>query len=273
MEKRARDADRDLAVEFIEAAWIDGQLSHEEYDERVDRVLRSRTVAEVEQEVRDLQGPGGAVWRPAVPPSGSKVVRPTPRPVPAPRPTPPPPVDYPQPDGVTALVRLGVALGGVALLAVVALGLSSGDEQWAQPVPDEGLDVAELTEAVESRFGTTQVESVRVRDDGRVRVVVPSEQASAGAYESVWNPDTRRWSRSDETTARGPFLDLDELRGAALEDVNAAAWQVTDDVERVVTWLESSTVAGSPTCLRTVSYTSDGEEHYLYFDCDGWRVE
>ena len=63
-EKRARDVDRDLAIDFVEAAWVDGQLTREEYDVRVDRLLRSRTVGELERELSDLQGPNGARWNP-----------------------------------------------------------------------------------------------------------------------------------------------------------------------------------------------------------------
>jgi hypothetical protein len=54
-EVRASDRDREVALEVLASASIDGQLSLTEYSERVDVVLAARTRAELEQVSADLQ--------------------------------------------------------------------------------------------------------------------------------------------------------------------------------------------------------------------------
>ena len=53
--KKARDADRDAAIEVVEAAFADGQISRPDYDLRVDRLLNATTVGDVQSLVQDLQ--------------------------------------------------------------------------------------------------------------------------------------------------------------------------------------------------------------------------
>lgn len=54
---RARDADRNLAIELIDAAYSDGQLSTSEREERCDRVMTAETLGELRVLTRDLQAP------------------------------------------------------------------------------------------------------------------------------------------------------------------------------------------------------------------------
>lgn len=275
-EKRARDADRDLAVEFIQGAWVDGQLTRAEHDERVERVLRARTVADVEHEVRDLQGPGGAVWRPTAPPAAPTTPTASSRPAPTSarvesRNT--VVEEFPEPNATAALGRLA-ALGGVGLLAVVAFAGTGGDVQEAELVLEHGdVDVVELAGATESEFGTSDVYSVRVRPDGRARVVVPSEEASSGAYVSVYDWDSDTWSARRETTPVGTTLDLTRLMEVDMESIVDHALAEVED-GRMVTWLQPGTVRGAETCLRTV--TTDhgtGSEVIQHYDCDGEPVD
>ncbi len=58
-QKKARDDDRDAAIEVVEAAFADGQISRPDYDLRVDRLLRAATVGELQMLVRDLRRPEG----------------------------------------------------------------------------------------------------------------------------------------------------------------------------------------------------------------------
>ncbi|GAA1925916.1 DUF1707 SHOCT-like domain-containing protein [Nocardioides hwasunensis] len=55
---RARDSDRNEAIEVIETAWSDGQLAREEYDARTTKALTATTLGDLERLVRDLQEPG-----------------------------------------------------------------------------------------------------------------------------------------------------------------------------------------------------------------------
>ncbi len=54
---RAADADRDRVAEFLNTAYIDGRLSKDEYDVRLDRALSARTYADLDQVVTDLPVP------------------------------------------------------------------------------------------------------------------------------------------------------------------------------------------------------------------------
>ena len=58
-QKKARDDDRDAAIEVVEAAFANGQISRPDYDLRVDRLLRAVTVGELQMLVQDLRRPEG----------------------------------------------------------------------------------------------------------------------------------------------------------------------------------------------------------------------
>jgi hypothetical protein len=51
---RAGDADRDLVVEFLNAAYSEGRLSKDEYDGRLENALSARTYADLDLLVTDL---------------------------------------------------------------------------------------------------------------------------------------------------------------------------------------------------------------------------
>lgn len=51
---RAADADRDRVAAHLNAAYVDGRLSKDEYDARLESTLSARTYAELDQMVADL---------------------------------------------------------------------------------------------------------------------------------------------------------------------------------------------------------------------------
>jgi len=68
-DQRARDKDRDAAIEIVEAAWADGQIVEADRDHRVESLLQAHTLAEVEMIVHDLQPPpASAPFSSATPP-------------------------------------------------------------------------------------------------------------------------------------------------------------------------------------------------------------
>ena len=67
-DRRARDKDRDAAIEVVEAAWADGQIVQADRDKRVEELLRAQTLQEIDLLVRDLQPPAGPAT-PVTPPS------------------------------------------------------------------------------------------------------------------------------------------------------------------------------------------------------------
>lgn len=263
--KRARDADRDLAVEFIQDAWVDGQLTREEHDERVDLVLRARTVADVEELVTDLQGPGGAVWRP------------TTRPVVAPAERTPvmqriaTPVRSEDVDSSQLIVRVA-SVGAVALVGVVGLSAlsSSGGEDWAEPAYEvyaPALQLDKLADEVETKLGSTEVHSVRI-GVARARVLAPDDDSPGGATTVVYDAGSDTWSRRKDAVASGGLVDLARLRAVDLEQV------VGPDETLRHAWVEKGAVDGRETCLRVVVLDEDdGDETTHHFDCDGQRVD
>lgn len=54
---RARDADRNIAVELIDAAYSDGQLTAVERERRMERALNAATLGDLRRVTRDLQAP------------------------------------------------------------------------------------------------------------------------------------------------------------------------------------------------------------------------
>lgn len=76
-DQRARDKDRDAAIEIVEAAWADGQIVEADRDHRVESLLQAHTLAEVQMIVHDLQPPSPS------PSAASSEPVPSPVPVPA----------------------------------------------------------------------------------------------------------------------------------------------------------------------------------------------
>ncbi|HEY7325046.1 MAG TPA: DUF1707 and DUF4190 domain-containing protein [Streptosporangiaceae bacterium] len=72
---RAADADRDRVAALLNTAYVDGRLSRDEYDARLDATLSARTYAELDQLVVDLPvvyaGGGRPVTTPAVTPAAA----------------------------------------------------------------------------------------------------------------------------------------------------------------------------------------------------------
>jgi hypothetical protein len=79
-DQRARDKDRDAAIEIVEAAWADGQIVEADRDHRVESLLRAHTLAEVQMVVHDLQPPSSSPAPVAEPVAAPAAV---PAPVPA----------------------------------------------------------------------------------------------------------------------------------------------------------------------------------------------
>lgn len=73
-DKRARDKDRDAAIEVVEAAWADGQIVGADRDRRVEELLRAQTLAEIEMFVHDLQPPAAPTPAPPEVPAAVPVV-------------------------------------------------------------------------------------------------------------------------------------------------------------------------------------------------------
>jgi hypothetical protein len=62
---RASDADRDRAAAILGAAYSEGRLSQDEYDDRLHGALSARTYADLDRLVTDLPAPQAAAATPA----------------------------------------------------------------------------------------------------------------------------------------------------------------------------------------------------------------
>ncbi|MGW7351932.1 DUF1707 and DUF4190 domain-containing protein [Streptomyces sp. NPDC054784] len=63
----ASNSDRERAVDVLRAAFAEGRLTKEEYDERAGRAVAARSVEELQQLTSDLpHGPGGATPGPGM---------------------------------------------------------------------------------------------------------------------------------------------------------------------------------------------------------------
>ena len=56
-DQRARDKDRNAAIEVVQAAWADGQIVEADRDKRVEELQRAQTLGEVQMLVHDLEPP------------------------------------------------------------------------------------------------------------------------------------------------------------------------------------------------------------------------
>lgn len=269
-DQRARDKDRDAAIEVVEAAWADGQIVEADRDKRVEELLRAQTLGEVQMLVHDLQPVAHA-------------------PVAAPTPEPP----YatleqvramaPQPAKVSKalfiiplVVVLGIAVaivGGVVALIGAAQdgdgGLLGGDDELADVLSVEGY--AALLAAIEDETGGTEAFSTVLYPTYAV-VELPVDATSQREEYWYWDGDeltpndvksTSSWERNDLSRIDPAVLvDLVEQVRTKVED--ATSWYAivrAPDDDRAVMWAYASNEYGESEYLGarrdgTVTYDS-----------------
>jgi hypothetical protein len=179
-DQRARDKDRDAAIEVVEAAWADGQIIEADRDKRVEELLRAQTLGEIQMLTHDLQPPAAApapVPVEAVPVESPPLVSPAgvdygaPMPLTDPSATTARPVTFPKalllvPLVVALVIGISVVGGIVALVREVDDGIESVTDSpsYAPGVEPEKGDVnvisaagyADLVAAVKEETGGTQ---------------------------------------------------------------------------------------------------------------------
>ena len=207
--KRARTADREAAVELINTAYVDGQLTATERDAKVSRALVARTLAQLEGVTSGLQRP-----QPAAPPTDASAggLRGWWR-------------------GRSRPTRIGIAVAVmVALSAGAVVWLNQPEDEphlgrtAREPVSGDIETVLTLLADYESEFGTTQSYGIIVMRDW-TRVLVPTDDGRA-RYEEWTLVATGQF---EKTGARGAEelekfdltgVDLDAL-GITLDDARA----------------------------------------------------
>jgi hypothetical protein len=216
---RARDQDRDAAIEQIEAAYVDGEITSVDRDLRVGNALKASTLGELAMITRDLQ-----------------TQTQTPAPAEAPR----PPL-RPRRLVIPVVVMSVVAVGVV--LAFNAFGSDdppeSSTEQVVQPPdqpspdqPSPGQQSPDQEEpadgftmtpagmrafvaAYEDQFGTSDVLEATFYADDRVILMVPT-RGNSNRHE--------RWSYKDEFTQdEGATTNASGEQPIDLRDLNVTA--------------------------------------------------
>lgn len=221
-DQRARDDDRDDAIEIVEAAWADGQIVEADRDRRVEQLLTAQTMAEVRMLVHDLQPPDVPRWTA--------------------------PVAAPRTGGRPGSVVIAVA---VALVLVVGGGLAALLALVAGPAEVEATDQAGVA-APESGAGGADVHSAQGHRDLVADLV--SATGSSVVFEAVLYPEYAVLSLPVDTTSQrenrwywnGAIRDL-ESRGTSsydrfdLAEVDMAV--VTRLLERVRTMVDDPTTS------------------------------
>lgn len=268
---KARDVDRDLAIDFVEAAWVDGQLTHDEYDVRVDRLLRARTLGELERDLSDLQGPNGARWDPeagGVPVSRRARDHVTTVPVGS---SPP-----------RSASTVGVWVAAVAAVAVlgggfVALAGNGTESLDATPIisvssdsPQSAPGYRALVSALDRETGSTSAFELVITEDS-ARVLVPTEPTGVEAEQREWNGS--EWSEPTPNASADERFNLEMISPDVVEDAYIqASLALVGDVE-VELRLGIVQVEGVRSCLQATSRTSDGERVTESYDCQGNPID
>lgn len=206
---RARDDDRDAAIEIVEAAWSDGQLTRDEYDRRVDRLLRAPTLRDLEVEIADLQ-PEGVTWQPP-----SSVVVPL--------------ADAPKRAANSSTsVIIAVALAGVVVAGLIVRSLASSAPPSRPTGPDPVVASSSLLtpasfmlarEELDRQAGSDAVYSAVLTRDS-FAVVRPTSATGDAAVRSSWNGE---WTEDQLSTSSGERLSLGLVSAEAISTILADA--------------------------------------------------
>ncbi|WP_456694711.1 DUF1707 domain-containing protein [Aeromicrobium sp. P5_D10] len=255
---RARDVDRDAAIEIVEAAWSDGQLIREEYDQRVRRLLRASTLDELEQEIVDLQ-PEGTEWRPSsgVPADIAELVSSA-------------PVRRNSTTTVVALVLTAiVVIGGVMYVNIGSDSPPPSDKREqvvAAESPFTPASFIAAREALVDQSGSDSVYSAVLTSD-KFEVVRPVSATGNEAVKLTWDG---RWSAGRPTTSSAERLSLGLVSAEAVSTILADARQQSDDEVDVTLLFAIERHEGRRVCITAT--VAGGAEFSRRYDCRGQLV-
>lgn len=272
--KKARDADRDAAIEVVESAYADGQITRPDYELRVERLLHAATVGEVQQMVSDLRRAPEEPVTDVVEAVTNETLPPAPRPG--------------GPSTPSSRRMLWVVVAGFALM--VGLGLAVVSPFWLVSRDDDSA-VAETIDqapahgrggggslltpagyerfaaALEKKTGSRQAFSVVVYP-GYAVVDVPVDASSQRKHGWYFDGDWRDFGGPG--TATEQRFDIDQVDGAVLR---AGVRRAKAAIEDPTQWY-AIVRAPDPDGVCVAAYASNeyGETGYVRLRCDGTRV-
>jgi hypothetical protein len=272
--KKARDADRDAAIEVTEAAYADGQISKADCEFRVERLLQAQTMAEIQAITRDLRPPESAIPAPTQRPTD--LVTSTRAATPSAQ-----VASRPEAGGrtlvgvivavVILLVLAGVGVAGALFVGQVAdSGFASGEAEESAAVTDltsaGGYDdfVAALTE----KTGSSVVFNATIYP-GYAVVEVPVDDSSQRAYGWYYDGSWSDWT--GRGTAEEQRLDLADLDGATVAATLKKVARKIEDPDATYVLVNPAGRAEG-VCLSAYANNEFGETAYVDATCDGTIV-
>ena len=258
--RRARDRDRDDAIDLVEAAWAEGQIVDVDRDKRVEQLLQAQTLGEIDLLVRDLQG-----HRP-----------PPPQPNPTPVPT------QSRRSGsmgwivvplLVGLVAVGSVVGGVVAafdgFEQSARSVTDGIEQRG-PDPSDPIDVQsarglhDLALAAKRETGSTRAHRAVIYPTYAV-VDLPVDGRPDRTRSYYWNGALRALDHL--AVPQGPAFDLRDVEPRLVRRALLAARALVEGPVAAYVVVRSPDEDGA----FLWGYASDdaGRSGYVSFDSDG----
>jgi hypothetical protein len=269
--KKARDADRDAAIEVVEAAYADGQLSKPDSELRVERLLQARTMGEIQAITRDIRSP--ETLSSAAPSRPTDLLGSTRDVMPAAQMERRPEEGSRTAVGVivavlifVVLVVVGVA-GAVFVTGVSDSTLVTGEAQSEAVLGDltsaSGYDhfVAALTD----KTGSSVVFNATIYP-GYAVVEVPVDDSSQRAFGWYYDGTWQEWTGSG--TAEEQRLDLADLDGDVVAGTLKKVARRIDDPDATYV-LVNPAGREQGVCLSAYANNELDETAYVNATCDG----
>ncbi len=271
-DKRARDQDRDQAIEVVEAAWAEGQIVEADRDKRVESLLQAQTMAEVQMLTHDLQLP-----RTPPPPAAygqAEVEVDTPLPVPQPK----------RVGGskgwwlLLVLIPIGLVVGVIAIIAAIVSGVQSAVSDGDLPVAPgadpgrgevnvlspEGFD--DLVAALAEETGSSTVFEA-VLYPGYAVVSVPVDATTDRTHSFYWDGELDE-SGSKSTSAYERF-DLADIDPTVVVSVVDQARAKVEDPQSWYSIIRAPSDTDDDTWIWGYATNEYGESGYLGSDQAG----
>ena len=262
-QKKARDGDRDAAIEVVEAAFADGQISRPDYDLRVDRLLRAVTVGELQMLVQDLRRPEGEQVTEAVEQVTDDVASPTSR-LGAPR------VNVRAVKLLVAVVVAVFALGLIVPLVLVARVDTQKAVDTGQVAQGEKVNLTtargydRLVREVEAKTGSTTVFGATIYP-GYAVIEVPVDADSQRSFGYYYDGDWQDWTGKGKATEER--FDLSRIDGSTLASlVRKVSRKVEDPTTYVIV---NSPGRDEGVCFSAYATNEFTETAYIDARCNG----
>ncbi len=277
--KKARDADRDAAIEVVEAAYADGQITQPDYEIRVDRLLKAQTVGEVQQQVHDLRRDPEEEVTDVVEAVTGETVRPPPTP-PTARIRRPRSTSGATPRlGLVTSVVIGVIVLGAALAVALPLWLTTRSTEGVATGPvglgervdlhtPEGYQL--FAEALEEKTGGREAFRLVLYPDYAV-VDVPVDRSSQRSHGWYFDGD---WSEfGGKGTSTEERFSVDQVDGSVVAQGIQLARDNVDEPSAWYVIIEAPDTDFGDTCLTAYASNDYQESFFVRLTCDGTVVQ